>query len=90
MRRRALLRLSAQSVSQIFGDGRSALFLLTVLNDYPNYNFYLRTCGARVGLGLAIVREIVTQHGGTVAAQSQGEGQGATFRVLLPLCNADS
>ena len=38
-----------------------------------------------LGLGLAIVREIVTQHGGTVDAQSQGEGQGAAFRVLLPL-----
>ncbi|HEX5883585.1 MAG TPA: ATP-binding protein [Pyrinomonadaceae bacterium] len=42
-----------------------------------------------LGLGLAIVREIVTQHGGTVDAQSQGEGQGATFRVLLPLCNGN-
>lgn len=38
-----------------------------------------------LGLGLAIVREIVTQHGGTVDAQSPGEDQGATFRVLLPL-----
>ena len=38
-----------------------------------------------LGLGLAIVREIVTQHGGTVSAHSQGKGQGATFRVLLPL-----
>lgn len=43
-----------------------------------------------LGLGLAIVREIVTQHGGTVDAQSNGEGQGATFRVLLPLCDAGS
>ena len=43
-----------------------------------------------LGLGLAIVREIVTQHGGTVEARSHGEGQGARFRVLLPLCNGDS
>lgn len=43
-----------------------------------------------LGLGLAIVREIVTQHGGTVDAQSQGEGQGATFRVLLPLRDSGS
>ena len=40
-----------------------------------------------LGLGLAIVQEIVTQHGGTVDAQSEGEGRGATFRVLLPLCD---
>lgn len=38
-----------------------------------------------LGLGLAIVRQIVELHGGTVFAQSQGEGQGATFIVRLPL-----
>ena len=36
-------------------------------------------------LGLAIVRHIVEMHGGTVEATSAGEGQGATFRVRLPL-----
>jgi len=36
-----------------------------------------------LGLGLAIVRQIVTLHGGTVTAESQGE-QGATFTVQLP------
>ena len=38
-----------------------------------------------LGLGLSIVREIVEKHGGTVAAESAGEGRGATFRVRLPL-----
>jgi signal transduction histidine kinase len=38
-----------------------------------------------LGLGLAIVRHIVEMHGGTVEAASAGEGQGATFRVRLPL-----
>jgi PAS domain S-box-containing protein len=37
-----------------------------------------------LGLGLAIVRQIVEMHGGTVRAESQGEGQGATFIVELP------
>jgi signal transduction histidine kinase len=37
-----------------------------------------------LGLGLAIVRQIVEMHGGTVRAESQGEGQGATFIVQLP------
>ena len=38
-----------------------------------------------LGLGLAIVRQIVELHGGTVQAESQGENQGATFRVQLPV-----
>jgi signal transduction histidine kinase len=38
-----------------------------------------------LGLGLSIVREIVQKHGGTVVAESAGEGKGATFRVQLPL-----
>jgi PAS domain S-box-containing protein len=38
-----------------------------------------------LGLGLAIVRNIVELHGGTVRADSEGEGRGATFVVELPL-----
>ena len=38
-----------------------------------------------LGLGLSIVKQIVELHGGTVAANSDGEGQGAIFRVKLPL-----
>jgi signal transduction histidine kinase len=38
-----------------------------------------------LGLGLAIVRHLVELHGGSVRAESVGEGQGATFRVRLPM-----
>jgi len=38
-----------------------------------------------LGLGLAIVRHLVELHGGSVQAESQGEGQGATFVMRLPV-----
>lgn len=38
-----------------------------------------------LGLGLAIVRHLVEMHGGTVHADSKGEGLGATFTIRLPL-----
>ena len=37
-----------------------------------------------VGLGLAVVRHIATQHGGQCRAESDGEGRGARFIVTLP------
>jgi PAS domain S-box-containing protein len=43
-----------------------------------------------LGLGLAIVRQIVELHGGTVRADSAGEGQGATFTVKFPLMSQHS
>jgi len=38
-----------------------------------------------LGLGLAIVRHLTELHGGTVSAASDGEGEGATFILRIPL-----
>jgi signal transduction histidine kinase/ActR/RegA family two-component response regulator len=43
-----------------------------------------------LGLGLTLVREIVTLHGGTVSASSPGVGAGATFVVRLPLARTQT
>jgi len=42
-----------------------------------------------LGLGLAISRRLAELHGGSVVAQSKGQGQGATFSLTLPTAAAD-
>src|SRR6185295_17865054 len=41
-----------------------------------------------LGLGLALVRELVELHGGHVRAESAGKNGGATFTVMLPLARS--
>lgn len=41
-----------------------------------------------LGLGLAIARHLVEIHGGTIEAESLGEGRGSTFTIRLPLFDA--
>ena len=41
--------------------------------------------GAGLGVGLSVVRQLVSLHEGTVAAHSEGRGKGSTFAVSIPL-----
>jgi PAS domain S-box-containing protein len=43
-----------------------------------------------LGLGLAIAKQLVELHGGTIGAKSAGEGRGATFVIRLPLAIVES
>ncbi|MCR4413983.1 MAG: HAMP domain-containing histidine kinase, partial [Thermoguttaceae bacterium] len=50
--------------------------------------FTRRREGQGTGLGLSISYRIVSDHGGAITAESAGPGQGATFRVRLPMAEA--
>ena len=67
------------------GKGIHANFLAHVFEYFRQEDGTTTRKFGGLGLGLAIVRNLVELHGGTVAADSQGEGQGATFTVNLPL-----
>jgi PAS domain S-box-containing protein len=66
------------------GQGIPADFLPHVFDRFRQLDGTTTRMVGGLGLGLAIVRHLVELHGGTVTASSPGEGQGATFVVLLP------
>jgi len=67
------------------GAGIRGDFLPHVFERFRQADSGLTRQTTGLGLGLSIVRHIVEMHGGSVHAASDGEGQGATFRVRLPL-----
>jgi hypothetical protein len=67
------------------GRGISASFLPYVFDRFRQADSTSTRTHGGLGLGLAIARHLVELHGGTVSAESAGEGRGATFTVELPL-----
>ena len=67
------------------GQGISLDFLPYVFERFRQANSSSTRVQGGLGLGLSIVYYLVELHGGTVRAESPGEGQGATFKVQLPL-----
>ncbi|MEA5623597.1 ATP-binding protein [Nostoc sp. UHCC 0251] len=67
------------------GKGISPDFLPYVFEYFRQADSSTTRSFGGLGLGLAIVRQLVELHGGTVWAESLGEGQGATFTVTLPV-----
>ncbi|MBD1824091.1 response regulator [Cyanobacteria bacterium FACHB-DQ100] len=70
------------------GKGIDAEFLPYVFDRFRQADSATTRKFGGLGLGLAIVRQIVELHGGTIRAESGGENQGAVFTVTLPLSNA--
>jgi PAS domain S-box-containing protein len=67
------------------GTGISPEFLPYVFDRFRQADGRTTRQHGGLGLGLSIVRHLVELHGGTVRAESPGEGEGATFTVLLPV-----
>jgi two-component system CheB/CheR fusion protein len=67
------------------GAGIDAGFLPHVFNRFAQEDTSNTRPHGGLGLGLAIVRHLVEQHGGTVEVESPGPGRGSTFSVTLPL-----
>src|SRR5262249_47542701 len=67
------------------GKGISPAFLPHVFDRFRQGDSSTTRSHGGLGLGLAIVRKLALLHGGSVRADSAGEGLGATFTVTLSL-----
>ncbi|MFM0755532.1 CheR family methyltransferase [Paraburkholderia strydomiana] len=70
------------------GIGMTADFLPTIFTIFVQAERSLDRKSAGLGLGLALVQQLVELHHGTVRAFSDGLGQGSQFVVRLPISNA--
>ncbi|MEH1809412.1 PAS domain-containing protein [Nostoc sp.] len=71
------------------GKGINPEFLPYIFESFRQEDVSVTRKYGGLGLGLAIVRQLVEAHGGTIMADSAGEGLGATFTVQLPLLNVE-
>jgi PAS domain S-box-containing protein len=67
------------------GQGISRKLLPVIFERFRQGDSSTTRAYGGLGLGLAIVKNIVELHGGSVAAESGGEGRGATFTITLPV-----
>ncbi|MBD1917536.1 MULTISPECIES: PAS domain-containing protein [Cyanophyceae] len=67
------------------GQGIRPEFLPHIFESFRQADASITRQFGGLGLGLAIVRYLAEAHGGTISADSPGEGKGATFTVSLPL-----
>ncbi|MBN3885337.1 MAG: PAS domain-containing protein [Nostoc sp.] len=79
----------AQIIVSDTGKGINPDFLPYIFESFRQEDVSITRKYGGLGLGLAIVRQLVEAHGGTIMADSPGVGFGATFTVQLPLLNVE-
>jgi PAS domain S-box-containing protein len=79
----------AQIIVSDTGIGINFDFLPYIFESFRQEDVSITRKYGGLGLGLAIVRQLVEAHGGTIAVDSPGEGLGATFTVQFPLLNIE-
>ena len=72
------------------GQGIAAEFIPFVFDRFSQADTSRARAYSGLGLGLAIARHIVELHGGTIHAESDGDGRGSVFTIELPLLVARS
>ena len=70
------------------GEGIAPEFLPHVFDRFRQENAAVTRTHSGLGLGLSLVRHLIELHGGTITADSEGKGKGATFTLRLPLLGA--
>lgn len=70
------------------GEGMSDAFLPHAFERFRQQDSTSTRAHHGLGLGLYVVRHVITNHGGVVNAESDGPGRGSLFTVLLPLATS--
>jgi signal transduction histidine kinase/CheY-like chemotaxis protein len=76
---------SARLIVADTGEGMDPAVLPKIFDPFEQGDTSTTRRHQGLGLGLAIVRQLVELHGGTIRADSEGKGKGATFTVDLPV-----
>lgn len=86
----ALRQQEGQAVIEVSDNGMGIpeTMLPKVFQLFTQVDRHMERAQGGLGIGLALVKQLVEMHGGKVSAVSKGQDKGSTFRVALPLAQS--